>query len=202
MWIPVHDLADWLRNTLLPYGPLGLVVIAFFDSSFLSLPEINDILVMSLSIADHQAMPIYAMSATIGSVLGSLTLHTIGKQTGYRALARKLGPGRARRLRSAFRRFDMLVVVVPSLLPPPCPFKIFVLGSGVFGMPYGRFAVAVTLGRASRYFIEGWLAVAYGERALSLLKDHPVEAAGLALALALTAGLAWRIGRRLVTRVS
>ena len=198
----VEAFGRWLEITLLPYGGLGLLVIAFFDSSFLSLPEINDLLVMTLSMAEPDQMPLFASSAATGSVLGSFTLHSLGKQGGLRLLQRKLSAQRIERLQGLYRRFDVLVVLVPSMLPPPCPFKIFVLGSGVFGMPTGRFLAAVSVGRATRYFVAGWLAVRYGPAALRIVQERPLEISGSVLAVALSVVLVVRLMRRRQTDVA
>jgi len=186
----------WLEETLLPFGGLGLLVIAFFDSSFLSLPEINDLLVMTLSVADPNQMPLFASSAATGSILGSFTLHAVGKQGGLRLLQNKLSASHIEKLRALYRRYDVLAVLVPAILPPPCPFKIFVLGSGVFGMSTARFLAAVAAGRTTRYFVEGWLAVRYGPQALATIHEYPLEISGSVLALALSGVLVLRVARR------
>jgi membrane protein YqaA with SNARE-associated domain len=196
----VTRLSIWLQEFLGPLGLLGIVIIAFFDSSFLSLPEINDIMVVSMTLARPAWMPLYALAAATGSVLGSLTLHTIGKRGGGRLLRAKLEPQRIERLRGLYRRFDVLTVIIPSLLPPPCPFKIFVLGSGVFGMSTIRFIVAVAIGRTTRYMAEGWLALKYGPAALDLAREHPLETLLIVAGLVLLVFGAWRLAARYAAR--
>src|SRR5262245_36251568 len=120
----MHRLAGWLDSTaqwlVNDFGLLGLVVVAFFDSSFLSLPEVNDILVITMSMRRPEHLALYAGAATLGSVLGCLALYAIGKKGGRPLLRRKLSPERLQRLERTLRRFDILAVLVPSLLPPPC----------------------------------------------------------------------------------
>jgi uncharacterized membrane protein YdjX (TVP38/TMEM64 family) len=78
-------------------------------------------------------------------------------------------------------RYDVLSVLVASVLPPPFPFKLFVITAGVFRLSVVRFAIAVAVGRAFRFFLEGFLAVRYGEQAGELLKqNYPVVGLGLA----------------------
>lgn len=201
-WFRVHlaALPLWLETHLLPWGPAGLVVIAFLDSSFVSIPEVNDILVMSLSVARPEWMPIYALSAAFGSILGCAALHTIGKRGGRRLIDSKLGAARAERLAQALKRFDVFFVLVPSLLPPPCPFKIFVLASGVFGMSTRRFIAAVAVGRSTRYLVEGWIAITWGAEALEFVKTHPLEVSAAALGVGLLVALVWRFGGALWRR--
>ena len=133
------------------FGLGGLFVVALLDSSFLSLPEVNDILVVTLSLADRDRFWLYALVAALGSTTGCAALHALGKNGGRAILQRRVSPARIAKLQATFRRFDLFAVLVPSLLPPPCPFKIFVLASGVFGMSYARFLVTVMVGRSVRY---------------------------------------------------
>ncbi len=95
-----------------------------------------------------------------------------------------------------FRRYGLLAVLVPSLLPPPAPFKLFVLAAGVAGVRPVDFLLAVTIGRGIRYFGEALLAFWYGERAAQFVRDNtrPVSV-GLAIA-ALVLGAAWIWYRR------
>ena len=102
---------------------------------------------------------------------------------------------------NGFRRYGMLAIIVPSLLPPPMPFKIFVLAAGVARMRPIEFIVAVAIGRGVRYFGEGVLALWYGEAALAFLEEH-AHTVGLVVGIAvLVGGIAWawwrkRPGRR------
>src|SRR3989442_1237036 len=130
----------WVQNVLLPtLGPAGLFVVAFFDSSFLSLPEINDILVVTSCSLNPRSAWIPITLATLGSLAGCSVLWEIGRRGGEPLLERRFGKARVARTRVAFERWDLLALIVPALLPPPMPFKIFVLSAGVFGVPWRRF---------------------------------------------------------------
>jgi membrane protein YqaA with SNARE-associated domain len=196
----VEHLRDILRSTarwlVADFGLAGLYVVAFLDSSFLSVPEINDVLVVTMSLHEPRHFWVYALVAALGSVSGCLVLHAIGKKGGQALLRSRLRPDRVARLQAAFRRFDLFAVLVPSLLPPPCPFKIFVLSSGAFGMSYGRFVTAVALGRTLRYLVEGYLAVRFGARALDYLGEYARELALAAVASLLAVWLLRRLAAR------
>ena len=191
-------LVDWLESFASSLGGAGLFFVAFLDSSFVSLPEINDVLVVMMVIRNEALMPYYAGMATAGSMAGCLVLYALGRKGGDALLRRwDAGP----RLESAmrlFERFGVLAVVVAALLPPPAPFKVFVLLSGVTRLPVWRFLVAVSVGRGVRYFGEGALAVRYGDQALEVIRAHGPAITGGVLALVLlgvVGGLFWHRAR-------
>jgi membrane protein YqaA with SNARE-associated domain len=161
----------WVQSVLIPLlGPFGLFVAAFLDSSFLSLPEINDFLVMTSSAARPGLAWLYAAVATLGSLAGSLALWEIGRRGGESRLERRFGKERVAAVRGQFERWGALTLAIPALLPPPMPFKLFVLSAGVFGFPLGRFVVTLCLARGLRYAACSFLAVLYGAEAIELLR--------------------------------
>jgi len=172
----------WLRNTLLPYGPFGLMVLAICDSSFLSLPEVNDILLMTFSINNPSGMIEYALMTVLGSVIGCSLLYAVGRKGGEAFLRKTFADERLARIQGWYQRHGVLAVIVPSLLPPPTPFKIFVLSAGTFGISWPKFLVAVIVGRSLRYFSEGILAVMYGPAAIQFVQRNYGKI-GLALAV-------------------
>jgi len=167
----MHKIAIWAQTVLVPtLGPLGLFVVAFLDSSFLSLPEINDLLVVSAAIAEPATAWVAVVMATAGSLAGCSVLWWLGGRGGEAVLVRRFGRERAERARAAFDRWDILALAVPALLPPPMPFKIFVLASGVFAFPFPRFAFTILISRGLRYASWAVLGILYGERALEMLR--------------------------------
>jgi len=175
---------NWIQATALALGGPGLFIIGFLDSSFLSLPEINDLLLIWM-VTQHKArMPYYALASTFGSVAGCLVLFYIGRASEH-WVARRFSAERLERTMKSFQRYGVIAVLIPSLLPPPAPFKIFVLLAGVAGIRPQSFALAIAIGRGFRYFGEGLLAVWYGDRALEF-----IEANGRPIAMALVTLLA------------
>lgn len=175
-------------------GP-GLFVIAFLDSSFLSFPQANDLLVVWMVLQNKPWMPYYAAMATLGSLAGCLTLHHLAARGGETFLGRRIAERHVEKARRAVRRYGMAAVLVVSLLPPPAPFKLFVLLSGVAGVPRGRFAAAVLAGRGLRYFGQGVLAVWYGDQAIAFLRTHARDVSlgvAAAAALGIVCYLWWR----------
>jgi len=168
----IQTLSAWLKGTLLPHGGFGLMVLAMCDSSFLSLPEVNDILLMTFSIDNPSRMPELAALTTLGSIIGCALLYSVGRKGGEAVLRGKFTEERVLRIRRWYRKYGLLAVIIPSLLPPPTPFKVFVLAAGAFGISWPRFILAVAIGRGLRYFSEGWLAVEYGQQAFQLVHQN------------------------------
>jgi membrane protein YqaA with SNARE-associated domain len=167
----MHKVVLWIQGVLVPFlGPGGLFVAAFCDSSFLSLPEINDLLVVTSSSAHPHTAWLYVLLATTGSVAGCLVLWVIGRRGGEPLLEKRFGIERVKRTREVFRRWDVLALAIPSMLPPPMPFKIFVLSAGVFGFPARRLVTTLFIARGLRYTCWAILGVLYGKQALEVLR--------------------------------
>lgn len=152
-------------------GAPGLFLISFLDSSVLTFPVINDLLLIDLSIQHPERMPLYALMAALGSLLGCVLLYFIARKGGEAFFHRKAGD-RAHAIRHWVERNGFGGMLVAALLPPPTPFKIFVFAAGVFEVPLASFASAIALARLIRYFGVGYLAVRYGNDALPLLQRH------------------------------
>jgi membrane protein YqaA with SNARE-associated domain len=164
--------ADWIRSLALALGAPGLFLVAFLDSSFLSLPEINDLLLIWMVTRHKGRIVLYVLASTLGSIAGCFVLYYLGRKGGDALVRRRFGHERVDRALGAVRRHGMMAVLIPSLLPPPAPFKIFVLLAGAAGIGASRFALAIGIGRGIRYLGEGLLAVRYGDRATAYLETH------------------------------
>jgi membrane protein YqaA with SNARE-associated domain len=170
---------------LVSFGPFGLFTIALLDSAMVPLPGGVDAVLILLSTARPGWWPIYALSATLGSVIGCVILYYLSKRAGRRALSR-FSEAKQRRVKELIDRYDVLSVLVASLLPPPFPYKLFVITTGVFRLNVWRFAAAIAVGRAFRFILEGYLAARYGEHAKDLLaRYYPVIGLGLAALIVL-----------------
>lgn len=158
-----------------------MFAIALLDSALIPLPGGPDAVMLYLSTQSPARMPLYALGATVGSVVGCLILYYISRRAGRRALE-KFPPSKRARVKELVDRYDVLSVSVASVLPPPFPFKLFVITAGVFRLSVARFVLAVAAGRAFRFFLEGFLAVRYGERAKDLLaENYPLAGIGVAV---------------------
>jgi membrane protein YqaA with SNARE-associated domain len=186
----------WVQAFALSIGGPGLFVVALLDSSVLSLPEINDLLVVIMVTNHPNRMVYYALMATFGSIAGCFMLYALGSWRGEPVLRKMFKAPDVDKALRLYRRYGVLAVVVPAILPPPAPFKIFVLLAGVARMPPLHFALAIAGGRGFRYFVEGYLAILYGKRAMDYVHENGTRVSvGLAL-LVLVAGIAYVIRSR------
>ena len=193
------ELAGRIRSLALALGGPGLFLVAFLDSTFLPLPGVTDVLLVVTVTRHAGAMPLYVLLAVAGSVAGCLVMHAIGRKGGHALVSRRFAGDRVERAMASLQRHGVMAVLIPSLLPPPAPFKIFVLLAGVAGIDASRFALAIGVGRGIRYFGEGLLAVRYGDQATAYLENN-LWSVSLALIGLLILGLAgsalWSRARR------
>ncbi len=172
-------------------GGSGLFIIAYLDSSFLSFPEVNDIMIVGMVMRHPHLLVYYTLMSTVGSVLGCLSIYYLARKGGEAFLRKRFKEHHVDRGMVLVQRYGLLAIIVPALLPPPAPFKIFVLLAGVAAIPVWQFATAIFVARIIRYGGEGLLAVIYGDRAITFLQDHAGQV-GLGLAAAaLVLGGAW-----------
>ena len=182
----IHKITDGLAaitQFLVAYGAFGLFGIALLDSALIPLPGGPDAVMLLLSTAQPRWWPLYAVAGTLGSVAGCIILYYLSARAGSRAL-RRFSEKKQQRVKSLIDRYDVLSVLVASVLPPPFPFKLFVISAGVFRLNIVRFAVAIGIGRLFRFILEGYLAANYGEHAKELLaRYYPVVGISLAVLL-------------------
>lgn len=187
-----------LRSLALALGGPGLFLVAFLDSTFLPLPGITDLLLIVMVTRHPSAMPWYVVATVAGSLAGCLVMHAIGRKGGEALVRKRFAGERVERAMASLQRHGVAAVLVPSLLPPPAPFKLFVLLAGVVGIRTGRFAAAITIGRGARYVALGILALRYGDAAMRYVRENgatvSLVAAGL-VAAGFAASLIWRKAR-------
>jgi membrane protein YqaA with SNARE-associated domain len=189
-------LLDWVQGFAQALGGPGLFLIAFLDSSILSFPEVNDLLIIYLTVQHPHRMVYYALLSTLGSIAGCLTLFLLARKGGETFLRKRMQARHVDRAMRVVRKYGLLSVLVPSLLPPPAPFKIFVFAAGVARIRTFDFVVAVGIGRGIRYFGQGLLALWYGERAAAFLRANATRVAlGVALVV-LVLGVGWVVWQR------
>jgi len=165
-------------------GAPGLFLISFLDSSVLTFPVINDLLLIELSIQTPPRMPLYALMAALGSVLGCVLLFFIAEKGGE-ALFHKHAGEKAHAIHNWVVHNGFGGMLIAALLPPPTPFKVFVIAAGVFEVPLVSFTSAIALARIIRYTLMGYLAIRYGHDALPFLAAHKWQVALGVIALVL-----------------
>jgi membrane protein YqaA with SNARE-associated domain len=168
----MRQITAWITAFAISIGGVGLFVIGFLDSSFLSFPEINDFLVIVMVTHHPHMMLYYATMATLGSIAGCLTLYFVARKGGEGLVQKRFKGGTIEWGTNLMRKYGAMALLVPALLPPPAPFKIFVLLAGVAAVPVRTFIIAIAVGRGVRYFGEGILAVLWGERAMQYMNEN------------------------------
>ncbi len=174
----------------------AMVLIATLDSSLLSLPEVNDYLVVARCYKYPSAAFYFPLFAAGGSVLGCLLLYTIMRRGGQALLRRRFKAESIERVERAYARFGFLAIAIPAILPPPLPFKIFVATAGTLEYPRWKFLTTVMLARSFRYYVEGILAVYYGQRVLIFLKDNGLVILSIVASLAIIGVLTYTVINR------
>jgi membrane protein YqaA with SNARE-associated domain len=192
-----HWLERYVISLPIYYAAPAMILIGALDSSLLSLPEINDYLVVGRCIKQPSAVFYFPLFAAAGSVLGCLLLYTIMRRGGQAVLRRRFKRENIERVERAYARFGFLAIAVPAVLPPPMPFKIFVATAGTLEYPRWKFLVTVMIARSLRYYVEGVLAVFYGRRVLLYFKDNGLMILSItAAAVILIILVYWLAGRR------
>ena len=195
------EIARWLEDNVISM-PLyiaapAMIIIGALDSSLLSLPEINDYLVVGRCYKYPTAVFYFPLFAAAGSVIGCNLLYTIVRRGGQAVLRRRFNLQSIKRVERAYERFGFLAIGIPAILPPPLPFKIFVATAGALEYPRWKFLLTVMIARSFRYYVEGILAVFYGQRVLLFLKDNGLVILSVAGSLVLIGLMIYLVRRRM-----
>lgn len=168
----IKEVVVYLYALAQTFGGPGLFLIALADSSFLSVPEGNDLLIVVLSIGQPWERMYYLVAMTIlGSVTGCSLLYWVGRQ-GRQFMLKRGYKDKINRAEHLYQRFGLWAIIVPCVMPPPTPFKIFVLSAGILRLSFPKFLMAVLIGRTIRYLSWGILAVVYGLKAKAYLEEN------------------------------
>ena len=159
---------------LVKLGFWGVGLIALIDSS--SLPVPMDLILAGYVGKDKGNFWAYCLMAAAGSAIGGLLPYWLGRAGGELFLLKRVNRQRFEQMRARFERQEFLAVLVPSMLPPPTPWKAFVFAAGVFEMRVLPFMLAVFAGRLVRWLVLSLLVLKLGPSAVSLttdlVKDH------------------------------
>jgi len=185
---------DWVKALLLPLGPWGVLVIATVDSAFMGIPL--DPVIVGYVWAKPQLFWVFCLMGAAGSAIGSLVPYWIGYKGEELLLEKRIPPRTLEKIRGAFERHEVLALVVPSMLPPPTPFKLFVLFAGAAKLKVRDFLLAIFAGRMLRFLILSGLTVAFGPAVLGLVRQHGWAVLGVVVACALAGALIWWLRKR------
>ena len=186
-----HVAAEWklvLLPALMKWGVLGVGAIAVLDSS--SIPVPMDAILALYVWNDKRHFWVYCLMAAAGSALGGLLPYGLGRAGGELFLLRRVNRAKFERMRDRFQRQEFLAVMIPSMMPPPAPWKMFIFASGVFEMRVPVFLLAVFVGRMLRWLALSLLVLKLGPGAVDLVARHAVPAV-IAVGVLAVIGFAW-----------
>jgi membrane protein YqaA with SNARE-associated domain len=188
----------WILAVLSPFGIWGVAGFAFVDAAFLGMP-LDAIVGGYVYAAPRRFLLLSALAAT-GSALGSIVIYWIGYKGGEVLLVKRIGEARFQKIRASFERHEFLALMVPSMLPPPTPFKLFVLSAGVAEMRFSHFLGAIFAGRFLRFLILSVLLIRFGPQTVvfiaGLVHSHARVVLAVLAALALLGWWLWRLRKR------
>jgi membrane protein YqaA with SNARE-associated domain len=157
----------FLWALLKPLGAWGVLVVGAVDGAFLGLPV--DAVVAGYVYQNHGRFVLYALMASAGSALGSIVVYLIGYKGGEELLRKRIPPARFEKIHAAFDKHPFWSLMLPAMLPPPTPFKLFVLAAAVSEMGFTRFLLAIFSGRMVRFLVLGLLTIRFGPDVVHLL---------------------------------
>src|SRR5215510_15343452 len=175
-----------------------MILVGALDSSLLSLPEVNDYITAYRVAHNPSEVYYFPLFPAIGSVIGCLVLYRIARRGGQ-FVTKRFHPRHLDRVKEIYRKWGIFALVIPALLPPPMPFKIFVVAAGALNYPAARFATVIMISRMARYYFWGWVAYFFRDEVLQILgwlESHLVEILGAIIALFILSF----IGRRVFAR--
>jgi membrane protein YqaA with SNARE-associated domain len=156
----------WILGLMKVLGIWGVFVIAFADSALLGMPV--DFIVATYVYQDRKRMLLYVAMAALGSALGSIPLYIIGYLGGEKVLRKRISETRFLKIHASFEQHEFWALMFPGMLPPPMPFKIFVLGAAVFEMKFRDFLIAIFAGRFVRFLVLSVLVLWFGPEIVGL----------------------------------
>jgi len=157
----------WILGLMKVLGIWGVFVIAFADSALLGMPV--DFIVATYAYQDRRRLLLYVVMASLGSALGSIPLYIIGYLGGEKVLRKRISEERFLKIHQSFERHEFWALMFPGMLPPPMPFKIFVLGAAVFEMRFRDFLFAIFAGRFVRFGVLSVLVLWFGPEIVALV---------------------------------
>jgi len=149
-----------MMAAMLPYGAWGIGALAVIDSSTIPVPI--DALLIDFVVHDHAKFLLYCFMAALGSAVGSLLPFYIGKAGGELFLMKRINRKRYEQLRDRFERQEFLAIMIPAMMPPPMPVKVFEFAAGVFEMKTLWFFMAILVGKFLRFLVEALITIYYG----------------------------------------
>ena len=187
----LHKLNTLLMGLLIPWGVWGLGGLAFIDAAFFPLPTTMNGLVLEYVASNHAKLLIYCLMAAFASALGSMVPYYVGRAGGEVFLLKRINRERYERMRDRFERQEFLAIMIPAMLPPPTPIKLFEFGAGVFEMKPLPFGLAIFTGKLIQFLVWSIGFILFGPGLVHMVTRLVRRHSELVLTVALAAGFAF-----------
>ena len=193
----LHEWNAVLLPAILKMGFWGVGAVALLDSS--SIPVPMDAIIAVYVWGDKGHFWLYAMLGGIGSAIGGLLPYGLGRAGGELFLLKRINRARFEAIKARFERQEFWAMAIPSMLPPPTPWKAFVFAAGVFEMRVPLFMLAVFTGRFIRWMILSLLVIELGPGAVQVVEHHALGVSAVVVGAALIGfALWWRKKKRTI----
>jgi membrane protein YqaA with SNARE-associated domain len=176
----------FLWALLKPIGIWGVFLIAALDGAAVGLPM--DVVVAGYVYKNPSLFWLYAILASAGSAAGSSVLYLIGYFGGEKVLRKRITPERFAKIHRSFDEHEFWALMFPAMLPPPTPFKLFVLAAAIFEMNFAHFLLAIFAGRFVRFLLLSLLTIKFGPQFVHIVGQH---VAWVIAGIGVLAGLGW-----------
>jgi membrane protein YqaA with SNARE-associated domain len=181
--VVLHKINAVLMATLKPLGIWGLGGLAFIDSGLFPLPTTMDGVVIGYVATNHARFLLYVLMAAATSAIGSLIPYFVGRAGGELFLLKRINRARYEGLRDRFERQEFMAIMIPAMMPPPMPIKLFEFAAGVFEMKPLLFALAIFLGKFVQFLVCALITVFYGPEIAHTVRhtihEHPAVVLGI-----------------------
>ena len=165
-----HKWNAMMLAALKPLGVWGIGALAVIDSSAIPVPI--DALLIDYVANDHKRFLLYCFMAALGSAVGSLLPYYLGRAGGELFLLKRINRQRYEQMRDRFEKQEFLAIMVPAMMPPPMPVKLFEFAAGVFEMKPLWFFSAILVGKFLRFLIWAIITITYGRRFWARLPER------------------------------
>lgn len=158
----LHKVSLALLGVMKPLGIWGVGGLALIDSALIPIPVSMDGVVIGYVANNHDKFLLYCLIAAAASALGSLVPFFIGRAGGELFLLKRINRERYERIRDRFEKQEFIAILIPAMLPPPTPLKLFEFAAGVFEMKALPFAVAIFTGKLTQFLVCSLLTIWFG----------------------------------------
>lgn len=188
----LHKFSAVLLTVLKPLGIWGVAGLALIDSALIPIPVSMDGVIIGYVATNHQRFLLYSIVAAAASAIGSLVPFFIGRAGGELFLLKRINRERYERIRDRFERQEFLAIMIPAMLPPPTPLKLFEFAAGVFEMKALPFILAIFCGKLTQFLVCSLLTIWFGPALIHSLRHVLHQHLDLVIGVALAA-LLWLV---------